>query len=475
MVSSKSTPQTGVKISFGRIVAWGIASLGLSTISGVYGALLSIFYNDFLGLVDRGPWIVVVVSIAYAVWNALNDGIFGFISDSTKSKKGRRIPYMRWTSPFLALSFALVWLAQSSWGIWAIFVWMLFTMLFYDTAYTIIGLVYSALLPEVTENEKQRHRLQLSASFFGLVGTILGFLLPMMFQTDSTMLRIVMATVGVIGSLMVFLTTFFFKERPEFSQVDEPLKLKDSIKHTFKSKSFVVLVTANFMSIFMQATLLSSVIYVATYVTNDVFSDILLLVSIFVPLILGIFLTPLISKKLGVVGADQLLLTFAGIGLILITFLPTQFIVIGYALAGFGLTGPQVFTNIMFAQVSDEDEIVTGVRREAAFFGTNALITKPAQSLSLIMITLMLRYSGFKERIGTLIFNGPIDSVLGQPSGAILAIKLFSGLVPGVLMIIEVLILFVYPLKGKRLATLEQKILILHDEKHKKLNEMSRE
>ena len=73
MASSESTPRTGVKIGFGKMVVWGIASLGLSTISGVYGALLSIFYNDHLGLVDSGPWVVVVVAIAYAVWNALND------------------------------------------------------------------------------------------------------------------------------------------------------------------------------------------------------------------------------------------------------------------------------------------------------------------------------------------------------------------------------------------------------------------
>ena len=73
----------------------------------------------------------------------------------------------------------------------------------------------------------------------------------------------------------------------------------------------------------------------------------------------------------------------------------------------------------MFAQVSDEDEIVTGVRREASFFGVNALITKPAQSISLILITLMLRYTDFKQRIGNTIFNGPIGSLLGQPTAAI--------------------------------------------------------
>ncbi len=90
------------------------------------------------------------------------------------------------------------------------------------------------------------------------------------------------------------------------------------------------------------------------------------------------------------------------------------------------------------------------------------------------MITLMLQYTGFKDRLGDIIFNGTVDTILGQPSGALLAIKLFSGLIPGILMFIEVIILFWYPLKGKRLKELEKNILILHDEKHKKLKEMNR-
>jgi GPH family glycoside/pentoside/hexuronide:cation symporter len=71
-------------------------------------ALLPIFYQDYLGL--NASWIALA-SVIYGVWNALNDPVFGFISDSTRSKHRRRIPYMRYTAPFLALSFILVWLA----------------------------------------------------------------------------------------------------------------------------------------------------------------------------------------------------------------------------------------------------------------------------------------------------------------------------------------------------------------------------
>src|SRR5450759_3745138 len=62
---------------------WGIAGFGTSLISGIFGALLPIFYQDYLGL--AAGWIALASGI-YAVWNAINDPLFGYISDSTRSR-----------------------------------------------------------------------------------------------------------------------------------------------------------------------------------------------------------------------------------------------------------------------------------------------------------------------------------------------------------------------------------------------------
>src|SRR4030042_6183383 len=150
--SANGSPQA-VKLSLGYKVIWGIAALGTSLISGVYGALLPIFYQDYLGL--SAKWIGIA-SFIYAIWNAINDPLFGYITDSTRSKRGRRIPYMRYTATFLALTFILVWFVPPNAGGTMLFLWMLVSMLLYDTCYTMIGLVYSALLPEVSESDAER-------------------------------------------------------------------------------------------------------------------------------------------------------------------------------------------------------------------------------------------------------------------------------------------------------------------------------
>ena len=231
MISQPAVPvsHTAVKFSFGFKIIWGIAALGTSLISGTFGALLPIFYQDYLGL--QTGWIALASTI-YAIWNAVNDPLIGYISDSTRFKRGRRIPYMRFTAPFLALTFALVWFAPPKAGQETLFFWMLGAMLLYDTCYTIIGLVYSALLPELTESDGERNGLQISSSLFGLLGMILGFVIPDLFRPKAggelsfLPLQVSMIVIGILSAFFIILTTLKVKERPEFHTVDQPLPVE---------------------------------------------------------------------------------------------------------------------------------------------------------------------------------------------------------------------------------------------------------
>ncbi len=461
-----STVPEPIKLTFSYKFVWGLASLGTSLIAGIYGGLLTIFYQDYLGL--NATYIGIAATI-YALWNAFNDPLFGYITDRTRSKHGRRIPYMRFTAPFLALTFILVWFAPPQAGQQTLFWWMLVTMLLYDTFYTIIGLVYSALLPEVTESDAQRNDLQISSSLFGMLGTLLGFLIPDLVRPKTASdsfapMYIAMIIVGLVSMVLIMITTYKVKERPEFTVVDDPLPFWDAIKFTFTSKSFIVLVAANFMSILMSSLLLGSIFYLADYVLG--WPAILLLACLFVPLIVGIPLTSVFRKRLGVVASQQVLLLVAGVALIAIAVVPPFLIPVCIAIAGLGLSGPQTLTNVLFAQVSDEDEVRSGVRREGAFFGVNALITKPAQSIAIWIIPFILEKTNFITRASQM-----GETILNQPSSAIMGIKVFSGVIPGVACLLGALLLMAYPLHSTYLKEVQQKVLIMHHEKKQTLAE----
>ncbi|MHA1674568.1 MAG: MFS transporter [Promethearchaeota archaeon] len=450
-------------------IMWSIAAFGTAMISNSYGALFNIFYIDIMGM-DEG--LIYIAMIIYAVWNALNDPLAGYWSDSSKNKKGRRVPFMKFTAPFLGLFFIAVWMVPTSWNEIAKFWWMLLAILLYDTAYTVIGLVYSALLPEMTENDAERGSLQTYSSLLGLLGTIIGFLLPGFLlpgeaNPSLVPLYVGVIAIGVVGTILTFVTASWVKERPEFTKVDEPLGLKDSIKFTFRSKSFLVLVAANFMSILMQSLVVGSLFFLAKYVMKA--DSTLVLVALFLGLILGVFFANMLAKRIGVVRAQQLLLFIAGLSLTSILFVPDTFNILMYPvlfIAGFGLSGPQVLTNVLFAQVADEDEINSGVRREAMFFGVNALITKPAQSLATGIVAWTLAWANFVS----IEENGGVIK-LDQDVNVYLGIRIFIGLIPGVALLLGALILFLYPLKGDYLKEIQEKVLILHDEKKAQLAE----
>src|SRR5512137_3013516 len=51
-----------------------------------------------------------IVWLLFGIWNAVNDPLFGYISDRTKSSLGRRLPYIRYGAPIFAFGFILFWI-----------------------------------------------------------------------------------------------------------------------------------------------------------------------------------------------------------------------------------------------------------------------------------------------------------------------------------------------------------------------------
>ena len=94
------------------------------------------------------------------------------------------------------------------------------------------------LLPEVAETDGHRNQLQISSSLFAMLGTVLGFVIPDMVRPktgDASLVPLYVAVIvaGIFGMLMILVTTFKVKEKPEFTKVDKPISLWEAIKFTF--------------------------------------------------------------------------------------------------------------------------------------------------------------------------------------------------------------------------------------------------
>ncbi len=73
--------------------AFGLIGAASAALQGTVFGSITFFYNIKLGL---GMGLIGTVWLIFGIWNAINDPIFGILEERTKTKIGRRIPYIRY-------------------------------------------------------------------------------------------------------------------------------------------------------------------------------------------------------------------------------------------------------------------------------------------------------------------------------------------------------------------------------------------
>ena len=128
----------------------------------------------FVKLRGLDPKMAGVVWLLFGIWNAINDPLLGYISDRTRSKIGRRLPYIRFGAPLLALFFILFWiyLPGSDTNQTMLFLQMLVVLFLYDTIYTSIATNIYIMPYEMAVSNKARSSIYIWKIIF-MVFTII--------------------------------------------------------------------------------------------------------------------------------------------------------------------------------------------------------------------------------------------------------------------------------------------------------------
>jgi len=166
------------KLSLKTRTFYGLGSFGINLTTGLFGAWTLIFYIKMIGL---DPLLWAFSWLVYLIWNAVNDPLFGLLSDRTHTKYGRRVPYLMVGGPLLSLSFILLYATPTISEQWVYFVWLLTTLIIYDSFFTIIGLNFNSLMAELTIDPDERAKLCLFAGVGTGFGISITYLLPILF------------------------------------------------------------------------------------------------------------------------------------------------------------------------------------------------------------------------------------------------------------------------------------------------------
>ena len=279
-------------------VSAGDASMALLQ-ALIGGGALTYYYTRVLGL---SPELTSIAWLLFGIWNAVNDPLIGYIADRTKSKLGRRRPFIRYGAPLVALSFILLWM-ELPFGAGSQTVLMtqfLVGLFLYDTLYTAIASALYLMPYEMAVSNKARSSVFIWKIIFQAFSTGLPLVLIPMIQPgpgdDPTAFRWIVIGAGFLLSAVIFFSTWFYKEK-HFQQADVQPPFLTALKESFKNVPFLIFLISSFTVIYAQTGLMQGVLY---YFDELKVPGLPLYVSLAAGIVLGVFVWVNLRERVGV-------------------------------------------------------------------------------------------------------------------------------------------------------------------------------
>ena len=433
---------------------YGIGDTGFSLSLTIVGVYFAIFLTDVVGL---SPSIAAIAIFIGRSWDYINDPIIGHISDRTRTRWGRRRPFLLFGALPFALVFTLMWWRPPLQSDLALAIYYAVVYVLFDAAATFAYMPYFALTPELTPDYDERTSLTTYRMFFSILGSLIAFTIPIMiiggFNPENASRVLVMGMAFAVASALPLLITFFgTRERQEYQQLKQP-GLKESLRAALKNRPFIFsagIFLLTWVSIdILQATLLYFIKYV---MKREAQSD-LIMATIFVTAIFALPFWERLSRRwnkrwayiAGVAfwAVVQLVLInlTAGSSLNLILFL--------CMLAGIGVGAAHVLPWSIVPDAVEWDEWQTGERHEGMFYSLVTLMQKVASSFAIPLVLLTLDLTGY------------VPNSAQQPANALLGIRIVVGPVPAVLLCLGILFAALYPLSRERHAEISRELEVI--------------
>jgi GPH family glycoside/pentoside/hexuronide:cation symporter len=369
-------------LPLGIKLAYGMPNLAGAAMVIPIAIHMNIFYSDVV-LLPLG-YIALAVAMARA-FDAITDPLMGWISDRTRTRWGRRRPWMFIGAPLCAVAFVLLFSPPEHLAGSPAAVWFTTAFLLYFLFHTVYSIPHYGLGPELTLDYRERSSLFAWMEGFTLLGMLCAAALPGLVLIPRYGERPAYTFFAVLfGGLLIVLywwQCYRIRERPEFYQ-REPNPLVPGIRRVLRSRPFRILLATYLAASVVMAIPGMMIPYFTTYVLQPEepqrWIGILLLTyfaTAFLALPAWLWAVRRWGKKpifivaglMGVVAS--LSLFFQGQG----DLAPTFWILV-WAGASFGVRtflGPSIQ-----ADVIDYDELYTGKRREAQYGSLWAIMVK---------------------------------------------------------------------------------------------------
>jgi GPH family glycoside/pentoside/hexuronide:cation symporter len=433
-------------------LAYSIGAVATALSYQAFSTYIIFFYVDVMKL---PAFLAGVAMVFYAVWNAVNDPLAGYLSDRTRTRWGRRIPWIAGGAVPFGIVYYLLWVPPFQ-GVeqpFLLFLYFLFIICLFDGLYSFTILNWSSLYPEMYPGLEERAQVNSFRQSFGMIGLVIGISLPPLIYGRFGW-PWMGALFGSITAAALLITLFGSFEKKQFSQ-DEPLGLKAALKATFKNRSFLSFVFANLLVQYTFTIILATIPFFAKYILGSgPLQTSAILAAAFLTAIPMLFVWRMLTVKFGAkycFMASMLVLAMALVPLLFAKLFIA--VLITAAFIGSGLAGFILVADLIISDIIDEDEVATGTRREGMFFGMSAFVARFAIALEAASMSSIFLLSGYNPFVFTQ--TGAFNSGLRL---------LIAGL-PILAMALAFVIMLLYPLAGKKLEGMRVRLAEMHTRK----------
>lgn len=389
-----------------KLSLWTKIGFGLGDIyGGGSGIVISFYYLYFLtDIVRINPALAGTAFLISKIYDAITDPFEGVLTDRTRTRFGRRRPYLLAGIGLVFLSFFLMWRPSTLAAESGRFAYVILTYLFFSTVVSIVMTSYNALASELTLDYHERTSVSSIRIFFSTVSSILAAVLPLEIvklapdaQTGYTWMGLVF---GVFFALPFLATFFATRERVEFQKPVEPFSLYQTFLAPFKVKTFVIVLLMYILAFVAMDAVSSIVIYFMKYYlgrgdeANYVSGA--LLVSQVAWLPLYVKLSRRTSKRTGYLAGAAIWIATMLFSFLITPDAPGWYVYVFAVMVGMGTGGIVVMIYAMFPDIPDVDELQTGRRREGTYSSIITFSRKASSAIALFLISNTLALAGYQ-------------------------------------------------------------------------------
>jgi GPH family glycoside/pentoside/hexuronide:cation symporter len=374
-------------------IAYGLGSFGLESTYKVFWGFYVFFYVDSLGLTVA---LAAVINVIYAIWDAVNDPLVGYLSDNTRTRWGRRRPWLLAGLPFYVVLLVLTYAVPAAFRHGqALFLYAMAIILLFETAFTVMSVNYTALFPELFQGFRERAHAGAYYQGFSMVGELLGFALPPLIYAQFGFAPMA-ASFAVVAGVSLLIGIVRNSEDPKAREAP-PLDLKGAFGPVLRDRPFWMFAIAlTFLTFTTGVYTLATPFWAKYTLAASPQAPSIIFATVFIVAILAVSLWSRLLRSWGVkrtwLWAVAVMLASA-----VILGLATDLYIglIGAAIAGAGLGGIKICREMIMANLVDRSLARTGHRQEGMYYSLLRVfgkLSKLLEALALILLALLFGY-----------------------------------------------------------------------------------